>query len=497
MNKILREKLKESLQAILPVAFVILVMSFLLQLQWSLIISFVIGVLLLIVGLVLFSIGASSSMMPIAEGIGRYITKRKSLTLLIVVAFLIGFMITAAEPDLWVLADQFESIPTITLIIAVAIGVGFFLAVALLRIVFQIRLAVLFIISYAIVFILTFLVLEEFVPIAFDFGGASTGPITVPFIMALGLGVAYARSDANASDESFGLVGLCSLGPIIAVLILGLIHSPNYHGEETGHSFWTYLGSFSQSIGVALMPFLLFFIIFQILVIKSSKRELIKILIGFVFTFIGLVLFLTGANYGLLSLGSKIGEMIATLKHSWLLIPIGMILGFVIVAAEPAVGVLTKQVEEMTSGAISRKPLMATLSIGIAMAVGLGGLRILTGWSLLYFIVPGYIIALVLTFFVSDRFTAIAFDSGGAASGAMTASFLVPLALGASASIPGSNPLTDAFGLVALVAMTPLVTIQVLGLIYKRKTRYLREQMESEEIIDVSEGNHEINHNHH
>ncbi|MGD9605632.1 MAG: DUF1538 domain-containing protein [Bacilli bacterium] len=497
MNKILQEKIKESLQAILPVAFIILVISIIMGIELSLIISFLIGVLLLISGLILFSIGSSSSMMPIAEGIGKYITKRKSLILMIIVAFIIGFLITAAEPDLWVLADQFVAIPTVTLILAVACGVGLFLVLALLRIVFQIKLSILLLISYTIVFILAFIVQKSFIPIAFDFGGASTGPITVPFIMALGLGVASARGDANAQDESFGLVGLCSLGPIFAVLILGLVRNPEFHGEEVTLNFFGYFKSFSISIGLALLPFLLFFIIFQVLVIKTSKREVIKILIGFVFTFIGLVLFLTGANYGLLDLGGQIGETIVKSSDSWLFIPMGMILGFVIVAAEPAVGVLTKQVEEMTSGAIPKRMLTITLSIGIAIAVGLAALRILTGWPLLYFLLPGYLIALLLTFKVPDRFTAIAFDSGGAASGAMTASFLVPLGLGASLAIPNSNPLTDAFGLVALVAMTPLVTIQILGLIFHQKAYQLREKAENEEIINVSEGNDEIIDNHH
>ncbi|MGD9887132.1 MAG: DUF1538 domain-containing protein [Bacilli bacterium] len=497
MNKILREKIKESLQAILPVAAIIMIISISFGIKWDLIGGFLIGVTLLIGGLILFSIGSSSSMMPIAEGIGRFITKKKSLTLLIVVAFIIGFLITAAEPDLWVVADQFVAIPSITLIIAIACGVGIFLVISLLRIIFQIRLSILLLISYLLVFVLVLFVQESFIPIAFDFGGASTGPITVPFIMALGLGVAHARGDANAEDESFGLVGLCSLGPIFAVLILGLLHNPEYQGEEVTNNFLGYLTSFSISIGLALLPFLFFFIIFQVFAIKASKRELIKILIGFVFTFIGLVLFLTGANYGLLVLGRQIGEAIVFSSHPWLLIPIGMALGFVIVAAEPAVGVLTKQVEEMTSGAIPKRLLLITLSIGIALAVGLASIRILTGWPLLYFLIPGYLIAILLTFKVPDRFTAIAFDSGGAASGAMTASFLVPLGLGASLAIPGSNPLTDAFGLVALVAMTPLVTIQILGLIYHKKASIVRGKVESEEIINISEENNEsISHHH-
>jgi len=499
LNKILKEKVKETLQAILPVAVVILIISLAVRTKWSLIGAFVIGVVLLMVGLMLFSIGSASSLMPIAEGIGRYITKRKSLALLISVTLLMGFLITAAEPDLWVLASQFVAIPTPILILTVSLGVGVSLVISLLRIIFQIRLSVLLLIFYAFVFGLVIFVPATFIPVAFDFAAISTGPITVPFIMALGLGVAHARGDAKAEDESFGLVGLCSLGPVFAILFLGLIYNPGFENgnEDAILGFWGYVSSFAMSIGFALLPFLLFFIVFQVLVFKAPKKEIIKIFIGFGFTYLGLVLFLTGANYGLLVLAKQIGEAIVTSQYAWLLIPVGMILGLVIVAAEPAVGVLTKQVEEMTGGAIPRRLLLISLSTAIALAVGLAALRILTGWSFLYFLIPGYLIAILLAFKVPDRFTAIAFDSGGAASGAMTATFLVPLGLGASMAIPGSNPLTDAFGIVALVFMLPLVTIQILGLIFHKKAKKLRIKNDIEEIINLSEDIHETTNHHH
>ena len=320
---------------------------------------------------------------------------------------------------------------------------------------------------------------ENFLAVAFDSGGVTTGPMTVPFIMALGVGIASIRNDKHAGDDSFGLVALCSIGPILAVLILGLL----YHTEgsaalkvvsevensiELGKLFAVALPKYFKEIAVSLFPIVAFFGIFQIVSLKLNKTVLIKICIGLFYTYIGLVLFLTGANVGFIPAGNYLGMVLGNLHYNWILVPLGMVIGYFIVKAEPAVYVLMKQVEELTDGAISGKSIQIGLSVGVAVSVGISMLRVLTGISIFCFLMPGYAIALILSLFVPKIFTAIAFDSGGVASGPMTATFLLPLAQGACEAV-GGNIVTDAFGVVAMVAMTPLITLQVLGLVYRVK----------------------------
>lgn len=336
------------------------------------------------------------------------------------------------------------------------------------------------VIFYAVIFILTAFVPGDFLAIAFDSGGVTTGPMTVPFIMAFGIGIAAIRSDRHAADDSFGLVALCSIGPILAVLIMGMIFEPAATEQvseaihiydntvDLGKTFLIEFPTYIKEIAISILPIIIFYGIVQLFAREVNKRTLIKIAIGMTYTYIGLVLFLTGVNVGFMPAGNFLGQTIAGLPYAWIIIPIGMIIGYFIVLAEPAVFVLTKQVEEMTSGAISAKAMGLSLSIGVAASVGLAMIRVLTGISILWFLIPGYAIALILTFFVSKIFTAIAFDSGGVASGPMTATFLLPFAMGACEA-SGGNIITDAFGIVAMVAMTPLITIQIMGLIFKVK----------------------------
>ena len=400
-------------------------------------------------------------------------------------------LVLIAEP-VQVLAQQVPSVPNMTLILAVACGVGVFLVIALLRMLFGIALPKLLIFFYLIVFVLAFFVPKNFQSVAFDSGGVTTGPMTVPFIMALGVGVSAIRNDRHAADDSFGLVALCSIGPILSVLILGMI----YHPEESAYQppvipelkdsaqlwalfrdgFPTYIGE----IAVSLLPIIIFFAIFQVTVLKLKKRQLLKICIGLLYTYIGLVLFLTGVNVGFMPAGNYLGSVLGSSEHPWILIPIAMILGFFIVKAEPAVYVLNKQVEEITDGAISARAMGTSLSIGVAISLGIAMVRVLTGISILWFLIPGYAIALGISFFVPKIYTAIAFDSGGVASGPMTAAFLLPLAQGACMAV-GGNIVTDAFGVVSMVAMTPLITIQLLGIVSKLKER--RKQTISPAVI--------------
>lgn len=496
----LMEKIKESLASVLPITLIVFVLCFTVApVPASALLSFLFGAFFLILGMGLFTLGADLAMTPMGEHVGSYITKSKKLWLVIIGGLFIGIMITLAEPDLQVLASQVPAIPDQVLIWSVAIGVGLFLVIALLRILFHISLPTMLVIFYIIVFGISFFVPKNFLAIAFDSGGVTTGPMTVPFIMALGVGVASIRSDKHAENDSFGLVALCSIGPILAVLILGLVYNPGEasytptvipqinDSKELMQEFAFHLPDYLHEVLLAIGPLVIFFIAFQFIALKLQKKELAKIGVGIGYTYVGLVLFLTGVNVGFMPLGSYLGTLIAQLDYNWILIPIAMVIGYFIVKAEPAVHVLNKQVEELTDGAISTKAMETSLSIGVALSLGLAMLRVLTGISVIWMLIPGYAIAIGLSFVTPKIFTSIAFDSGGVASGPMTATFVLPFAMGACEAL-GGNVLTDAFGVVAMVAMTPLITIQILGLVYKFKQKATANKMVEvmdEEIIEL------------
>ena len=494
---ILGEKTKEAFASVLPITAIVLILSVTVApMPTDTLLSFLVGAAMLILGMGLFTLGADIAMQPIGEKVGAQMTKSRSLVTVILVSFLMGVIITVSEPDLQVLAQQVPGVPNAVLVGAVAVGVGAFLVLALMRILFRIPLNSLLIVSYAMVFGLAVFVPGDFLAIAFDSGGVTTGPMTVPFIMALGVGVASIRSDENASQDSFGLVALCSVGPILAVLILALIfpasgaYEPSVipqvgDSRELWNLFAHELPDYVAEVAVCLAPIAVFFALFQIFALKLKKKPVLKIVIGIFYTYLGLVLFLTGVNVGFMPAGIYLGRAIGGLKACWLLIPIGMIMGWFIVQAEPAVHVLKKQVEEITAGAIPGKAMTSSLSIGVAVSIGLAMIRVLTGISVLWFVVPGYLLSIALSFFVPKIFTAIAFDSGGVASGPMTATFLLPFAMGACEAL-GGNIVTDAFGVVAMVAMTPLITIQLLGAVYELKLRRMpkEEAVVDEEIID-------------
>lgn len=477
-----QEKLNETLKAVLPIIIIVLILSFtIVPVSPSILMAFLIGAVLLVVGMIFFTLGVEMSMTPMGERVGTCMTQTKKLWVMVFLSFVLGFIITISEPDLQVLAEQVPSIPNRILILAVACGVGIFLVIALLRMLFGIALPHMLLAFYGIVFILAYFVPKDFLSVAFDSGGVTTGPMTVPFIMALGIGISAIRSDKHAADDSFGLVALCSIGPILSVLVLGLIYHPESseyvpaavpdinNSIELWAMFKEGFPKYMAEMAVSLLPIILFFGIFQLVFRGMQKRTLIKIGIGLIYTYIGLFLFLTGVNTGFMPAGNYLGQVIAALPYRWIIVPIGMVIGYFIVLAEPAVFVLTRQVEEITSGAISSKAMGLSLSIGVAASLGLAMIRVLTGISIFWFIIPGYAVALILSLFVPRIFTAIAFDSGGVASGPMTATFLLPFAMGACVSV-GGNIVTDAFGVVAMVAMTPLITIQVLGMVYKLRT---------------------------
>lgn len=480
----LNEKLQESLAAVLPILAIVLILSFTIApLPTSVLMAFLFGAVLLVVGMMFFSLGAELAMSPMGERVGACITKTRRVGIMLTLGFLLGFLITISEPDLQVLANQVQAVPNMVLIVTVAVGVGLFLCFAMLRMLLSVPLNTMLVGFYIVVFVLAMFVPKDFLAVAFDSGGVTTGPMTVPFIMAMGVGVSAIRSDKHSANDSFGLVALCSIGPILAVLILGLIFRPDGGSytavviPEIGDSaalwqlFFVAFPTYFKEIAVSLLPIAAFFAVFDLVSLHLERKQLIRIGVGLAYTYLGLVIFLTGVNVGFMPAGNYLGSVIAGLSCNWIIIPIGMLIGYFIVMAEPAVYVLMRQVEELTDGAIPGSAMKHSLSIGVAVSVGLAMIRVLTGISIFYLLVPGYAVAIVLSFFVPKLFTAIAFDSGGVASGPMATTFLLPFAMGACSAV-GGNIVTDAFGVVAMVAMTPLITIQGLGLIYRLRTKH-------------------------
>ena len=493
-----KEKAHEAVWSVLPIMLIVLLLAFTIApIPTGILAQFLLGGILVIGGMIFFTMGAELSMTPMGERVGGSLLRTKKLWVIVIVGFILGVIITISEPDLQVLAEQVSSVPNLVLIMSVALGVGVFLVVALLRILFGIALAPILFIFYTIIVILALFVPKNFLAVAFDSGGVTTGPMTVPFIMALGVGISAIRNDKHAENDSFGLVALCSIGPIIAVLILGMLYSTDSSfaediiyevsdSVELGKVFLQRFPRYFKEIALSLMPIFIFFEIFQLISLKLNKKLHIKICIGLVYTYVGLVFFLTGANVGFIPAGNYLGTVLASLPYKWIIIPIGMIIGYFIVKAEPAVYVLMKQVEELTDGDISGKSMQISLSVGVAVSVGLSMLRVLCQISILYLLIPGYVIALILTRFVPKIFTAIAFDSGGVASGPMTATFLLPLAQGACIAL-GGDVVTDAFGVVAMVAMTPLITIQILGVIYSIRSRNENTDKTEQEVFTVAD----------
>ncbi len=483
MNQKLKEKILESLSAVLPITGIVLLLSILLvPIELGTMVMFIMGALLLVVGMGFFQLGAEMSMTPLGEGIGVQISKTRHIPLIFIIGFSMGVIITISEPDLQVLASQVPSIPNLTLILTVAVGVGIFLAVAILRILFQISLSTILILLYTALIGVSFLVSRDFLAVAFDSGGVTTGPMTVPFIMAMGVGLASVRGDKNASSDSFGLVALSSVGPILAVLLLGMFFTTG----ETAYSaatvadvsttrdvikeFLFNMPPYVREVLISLIPVAVVFLFFQMFTHRYPQRQVKRVIVGFSYTYIGLVLFLCGVNVGFAPVGSLLGNEIASESWRWLLVPIGMLIGYYIVKAEPAIQVLNRQVESVTIGSVSAKAMSRCMSLGGSASVGLSILRVLTGLPIHWILIPGYVIAMVLSRFVPKMFVGIAFDSGGVASGPMTTTFLLPLSIGACNAV-GGNLMTDAFGVVALVALTPLIAIQLMGVLYQYRLK--------------------------
>ncbi len=476
--KELLSKIQEALLSALPITAIVYVLALSPWFDFSgaELITFTIGAVLLVVGLGLFSLGADMAMMPMGSHVGAGLSRQKRLGLLLAVCFVLGMLITIAEPDLQVLAKQVSAVMNGTVLIyAVGIGVGLFLVVAILRIVFRKTLSNILMLFYMLLFALALMLVVNgngsLMPLAFDSGGVTTGPITVPFLMALCVGVSSVLGDRHSQENSFGMVSLCSIGPVLAVLVLGIFSKndltytvPDYTvSQDVASAFLHAVGHTCQEVALALGMIVVFFLLCQAIFLKLPKKRLMKIGLGVVFTFIGLVMFLSGVNVGFMPIGYKLGFALAGI-HKGILVVFGLIMGVLVVLAEPAIHVLNQQVEDVTGGYVSKKSMMMGLCIGVGAAIVLSVVRIIYDFSIVYYVIPGYFLSLALSLFVPPVYTAIAFDSGGVASGPMTSGFILPFATGACVCLQGEAAvLRDAFGVVALVAMAPLITIQLLG----------------------------------
>lgn len=486
---VLLEKIKEVLFSVLPIMFIVLILHFtgISQLENHLIYKFILGGFSIIIGLSIFLAGVDIGISPIGELIGKYLTKTNKLWLIILIGLAIGFIISIAEPDLHILAQQVSSVSSgeiskNSIVIVVSIGISIMLTIGLIRILYEISLRKVLTISYGVVFILSCFVSSEFLAVAFDASGATTGAMTVPFILALSIGVATLKKNSNLSEEdSFGLVAITSIGAILGVLIMNILsntkHITGVESETAEYStsvlspFIEKLPIISKEVVLALSPLLIIFIIFNQIFFKLKRRKYIKILKGLLYTLIGLILFLLGANAGFMEVGYEVGKIIAS-DNKVLVVVIGFILGFFVILAEPAVHVLTEQVENITSGYVSKKSVLGSLCIGVGLAVALSMVRIVVpAISLWHFLLPGYIIAIILSHIVPKLFVGMAFDSGGVASGAMTATFILAFSKGVAEATEGANVLVDGFGMISMVALTPLITLQLLGLIFKLNSK--------------------------
>jgi len=482
----LKQKFKDVVFAVLPVTIILLILNYTIapigrELVWR----FIVGAIFIILGLGIFLFGADLAIQPIGQHMGSSITRKRSLPLLLTTGLVLGFFINIAEPDLMVLAKQVQQVTSgaisqWALLVVVSVGIGVMVALGLLRIVFKIPLSKLLTILYAIIFILVIFSPKLFLGIAFDSGAATTGSMTVPFILALGLGVASTKGGRQSEEDSFGLLGIASAGPMLAVLSMGIISgikslaggippSPD-GGRGILYPFLESIPRIAVEVLLAMVPIIVMFFIFQAILIKLGRAPLVKIIKGLVYTFTGFVLFLTGVNAGFMEAGTAVGYAVASFGKNWIVIVTGFLLGFTVVLAEPAVYVLNEQIEEVTSGHIRKKNILYSLSIGVAIAVSLSMARILIpGMQLWHLLVPGYIIAITLSYFAPRLFVGIAFDSGGVASGPMAATFILAFAQGVAEATPGADVLMEGFGVIAMVALTPLIAIQVLGLLYKQK----------------------------
>ena len=498
MRDIIKEKVTESALAVLPICVIILAIHFTIApLEGHVLAMMFIGMGMLFVGMILFSIGVELSLLPIGEHVGSALIASRKLPLIIVVLFIFGFVVTAAEPDLFVLAKQVGSIPDLTLIIGIAIGVGLFLILAVLRILFHWKLGRVLAIAYPLAFCIAIFA-SDYLAIAIDAAAVTTGPVTVPFLLAIGGGFAAVTGGRNSEEDNFGISSICSVGPIMTVLILGLF----FHSEDTQYlgahelanegmyQIWSVFGNglwhTLKDIVMVIVPIVTIFLIFQVVKLKLSRRELVRIFVGLVYLMLGLTVFIAGVNHGFMPAATAFGEKIGALSYNWVVIPLAFVIGAAVLLAEPTAYVLVKRVVDITNGAISKQMMLFGMATGVGIAMSLAMVRILTGISIWWILIPGYTLSLTLTFIVPNIFVGIGFDAGEVATGAMSAAFVLPFAIGVG-KMTGGDIVTGAFGIVGLSTMLPPIVVQLIGLIYSMKLKKAK-KLEAEALeIDSKE----------
>lgn len=477
----------ETLIAIIPICSLVIILSLVFNISRYQLNSFLFSSILLILGITLFTFGADISMINIGEKLGNKLILSKKILIITLTTFLIGIFITLAEPDLRVLANQITSISTFKLILLISLGVGIYLMIATLKILFKISFNFLLVVSYLMIFSLLIFVPSEFIPIAFDSSGVTTGPISVPFILALGIGFTSLRTDKNSNNDTFGLIGLCSLGPKLVMLLLGVSFTSFSKFDTSIYqkniTFINELLIIFKEVIISISPIIIIFLVLKLFSNSFDLKQTKKTIIGLMSTIIGLTLFLTGVNFGFMSEGFMLGKHFITMNSKIILLIFVMIIGFLVVYAEPAIKILTDKVDDLTEGSLKNSIMKLTISIGVTIAIFISVIRIYTGLPFLYIIVPGSIIALLLTLVSPRIFTAISFDTSGCICGPLTATFILPLLIGAATSL-NANIYKDAFGLLALISLSPLITVQILGIIFKIKTRIEIENNIDETIVD-------------
>lgn len=472
------EKVKESAKSILPF-FAIIVGLYLIFMKfntWAFL-SLIIATLFMILGMALFSVGVDMSTMKMGGYVGSNMSKSRKISFMIIYSFVLGFIVTIAEPDLMVLAEQVPGISSKwVILLTVSAGTGIFLALSTLKTLFKWNIKWILVGCYVGLLALACLCHANFVPLAFDCEGITTGPVSVPFIMAFGLGICSVRTDKNSQNDGFGLIALASVGPALAVFIVSMFLSSTASttsevvstvtsASQMGESIGLEILSYMKEVMIVILPIFVFFLIYNYMYLKLPKQALARIFIGLLYTYIGLVLFLTGVSTGYLPTANELGGAIASSNVWWVIIPLGLVIGFFLVFAEPAVHVLNKQVEDITGGIIKQKTMQISISIGVAIAVFLSVLRAVFAINFLWFLIPLVLVIIVLSIISPTLFVSIGFDSGGTAAGALSCSFVLPFVVGIANSF-GHSTMLYAFGTIGFIALTPVVVIEIMGIRY-------------------------------
>lgn len=495
---ILKEKFRNNLQAVVPITIIVLILNFTIApLGMPLVIRFLIGSALIIIGLSFFLIGVDIGITPFGSLLGTALSQSKKLWIVVIAGFVLGFVTSIAEPGLMVLANQVDlvtsgNISSLSILLVVSIGLAIMLSLGFIRIFFNFPLYKMLIILYLIILVLALFTSREFLAISFDASGATTGILAVPFILSLSVGISALKKDSKSSEkDSFGLVAIASVGAIIAVMILNLVtHTSEFSTglgggiQETDSIFLPFLSivpTYTKESILAILPLLVIFLVMQKVSFKLGKKALRKLLFGFAYALIGMIIFMVGVNGSFMEVGTVLGTKLLVADNKIFIVIVGFVLGLVTILAEPAVYVLTHQIEEVTSGYVKRKAVLVSLSIGVGIAIALSAVRILVpAIQLWHYLLPGYIICILMTFFAPKLFVGIAFDAGGVATGPMTATFILAFTQGVADAFEGADLLVEGFGMIAMVAMMPIITLQILGIIFKIKSKTKGDELKHE-----------------